>query len=167
MKICASISQMKLIEPSPSFPLKKWKEEKRNRQKIIKGRFGASAGQIKQFRHEATAEKKLSVHGFMRNTAVFRKRTEPHKYNNREIVAAVMERIGCGIWLPEQGNKIFLPQETHYRNRIEKNYSRSRKYCRIKNGEQKKNRTGAASNDLAPCSFIGTDFKMLRSRTPF
>ena len=47
---------------------------------------------------------------------------EPHKYNNREIVAAVMERIeAAGIWLPEQEvTKYFYRRKTHYRNRIEK-----------------------------------------------
>ena len=47
---------------------------------------------------------------------------EPHKYNNLEIVAAVMERIeAAGIWLPEQEvTKYFYRRKTHYRNRIEK-----------------------------------------------
>lgn len=47
---------------------------------------------------------------------------EPHKQNNREIVAAVMEQIEtAGIWLPEQEvAKYFYRRKTHYRNRIEK-----------------------------------------------
>ena len=60
----------------------------------------------------------------MRNTAVFgiEKGQEPHKYNNREIVAAVdgTDRSWRDM-LPEQEvTKYFYRRKTHYRNRIEK-----------------------------------------------
>ena len=56
-----------------------------------------------------------------------------------------MERIeAAGIWLPEQEvTKYFYRRKTHYRNRIEKNYSRSRK-CRIKTSQTQKEQ-GAGS----------------------
>ena len=86
---------------------------------------------------------------------------EPHKQNNREIVAAVMEQIeAAGIWLPEQEvTKYFYRRKPHYRSRIEKELQPKPK-MQDKDSQTQKNRVQEASNDLPhPCSFIGTDFK--------
>lgn len=78
----------------------------------------------KQFRHLKQRQKEaISTWLYEEYRRLWiEKGQEPHKRNNREIVAAVMERIeAAGIWLPEQEvTKYFYRRKTHYRNRIEK-----------------------------------------------
>lgn len=117
---------MKLIEALPQFPLEEMeREEKRNRdKKIIKKVDGKLLRTDKQFRHLKQRQKEtISTWLYEEYRRLWiEKGQEPHKYNNREIVAAVMERIeAAGIWLPEQEvTKYFYRRKTHYRNRIEK-----------------------------------------------
>ena len=98
---------MKLIEALPQFPLEEMeREEKRNRDNL------------KQRQKETISTWLYEEY----RRLWIEKGQEPHKYNNREIVAAVMERIeAAGIWLSEQEvTKYFYRRKTHYRNRIEK-----------------------------------------------
>ena len=105
--------------------MKKWKERKKeigtkNHKKV--------AGKLlridKQFRHLKQRQKEtISTWLYEEYRRLWiEKGQEPHKRNNREIVAAVMEQIeAAGIWLPEQEvTKYFYRRKTHYRNRIEK-----------------------------------------------
>lgn len=116
---------MKLIEALPQFPLEEMeREEKRNRDKNHKKVDGKLLRTDKQFRHLKQRQKEtISTWLYEEYRRLWiEKGQEPHKYNNREIVAAVMERIeAAGIWLPEQEvTKYFYRRKTHYRNRIEK-----------------------------------------------
>ena len=108
-----------------NFPLKKWKERKKeigtkNHKKVD----GKLLRTDKQFRHLKQRQKEtISTWLYEEYRRLWiEKGQEPHKRNNREIVAAVMERIeAAGIWLPEQEvTKYFYRRKTHYRNRIEK-----------------------------------------------
>lgn len=105
--------------------MKKWKERKKeigtkNHKKVD----GKLLRTDKQFRHLKQRQKEtISTWLYEEYRRLWiEKGQEPHKYNNREIVAAVMERIeAAGIWLPEQEvTKYFYRRKTHYRNRIEK-----------------------------------------------
>ncbi len=80
---------------------------------------------------------------------------EPHKQNNREIVAAVMEQIeAAGIWLPEQEvTKYFYRRKPHYRSRIEKELQPKPK-MQDKDSQTQKNRAQAASNDSRRALFF-------------
>ena len=97
--------------------MKKWKERKKeigtkNHKKVD----GKLLRTDKQFRHLKQRQKEtISTWLYEEYRRLWiEKGQEPHKQNNREIVAAVMEQIeAAGIWLPEQ-------EVTHYRNRIEK-----------------------------------------------
>lgn len=116
---------MKLIEALPQFPLEEMeREEKRNRDKNHKKVDGKLLRTDKQFRHLKQRQKEtISTWLYEEYRRLWiEKGQEPHKYNNQEIVAAVMERIeAAGIWLPEQEvTKYFYRRKTHYRNRIEK-----------------------------------------------
>ena len=103
--------------------MKKWKERKKeigtkNHKKVD----GKLLRTDKQFRHLKQRQKEtISTWLYEEYRRLWiEKGQEPHKYNNREIVAAVMERIeAAGIWLPEQEvTKYFYRRKTHYRNRI-------------------------------------------------
>lgn len=105
--------------------MKKWKERKKeigtkNHKKVD----GKLLRTDKQFRHLKQRQKEtISTWLYEEYRRLWiEKGQEPHKRNNREIVAAVMERIeAAGIWLPEQEvTKYFYRRKTHYRNRIEK-----------------------------------------------
>ena len=116
---------MKLIEALPQFSLEEMeREEKRNRDKNHKKVDGKLLRTDKQFRHLKQRQKEtISTWLYEEYRRLWiEKGQEPHKRNNREIVAAVMERIeAAGIWLPEQEvTKYFYRRKTHYRNRIEK-----------------------------------------------
>ena len=109
---------MKLIEALPQFPQK---EIGTKNHKKVDGKLLRTD---KQFRHLKQRQKEtISTWLYEEYRRLWiEKGQEPHKYNNREIVAAVMERIeAAGIWLPEQEvTKYFYRRKTHYRNRIEK-----------------------------------------------
>lgn len=105
--------------------MKKWKERKKeigtkNHKKV----GGKLLRTDKQFRHLKQRQKEtISTWLYEEYRRLWiEKGQEPHKRNNGEIVAAVMERIeAAGIWLPEQEvTKYFYRRKTHYRNRIEK-----------------------------------------------
>lgn len=86
--------------------MKKWKERKKeigtkNHKKVD----GKLLRIDKQFRHLKQRQKEtISTWLYEEYRRLWiEKGQEPHKRNNREIVAAVMEQIeAAGIWLPEQ-----------------------------------------------------------------
>ena len=96
--------------------MKKWKERKKeigtkNHKKVD----GKLLRTDKQFRHLKQRQKEtISTWLYEEYRRLWiEKGQEPHKRNNREIVAAVMERIeAAGNMAAGTGsNKIFLPQE--------------------------------------------------------
>ena len=105
--------------------MKKWKERRKeigtkNHKKVD----GKLLRTDKQFRHLKQRQKEtVSTWLYEEYRRLWiEKGQEPHKQNNREIVAAVMEQIeAAGIWLPEQEvTKYFYRRKPHYRSRIEK-----------------------------------------------
>ena len=105
--------------------MKKWKERKKEigtkNHKKVDGKLPRTD---KQFRHLKQRQKEtISTWLYEEYRRLWiEKGQEPHKHNNKEIVAAVIEQIeAAGIWLPEQEvTKYFYRRKTHYRNRIEK-----------------------------------------------
>ena len=99
--------------------MKKWKERKKeigtkNHKKVV----GKLLRTDKQFRHLKQQQKEtISTWLYEEYRRLWiEKGQEPHKRNNREIVAAVMERIeAAGIWLPEQWNPNFKGKGILYR----------------------------------------------------
>ena len=122
--------------------MKKWKERKKeigtkNHKKVD----GKLLRIDKQFRHLKQRQKEtISTWLYEEYRRLWiEKGQEPHKRNNREIVAAVMEQIeAAGIWLPEQEVTKYFYRRKPITEPDRKRITAEAGKCRIKTSQTQK-----------------------------